>query len=168
MKKLIVITGLVLCFSSVFAGGLLTNGNQSAQYIRMLSRNASISPDAVYFNPAGLMKMENGFYFAVQSQTLFQSKTVESGFPLLNSGKYDGTLAAPIFPTAFAIYKKDKFAFSLGLGPNSGGGSITFDRGLPSFEKTISKLVPGLADLSKIGKTVSGYGVNIYFKGESV
>ena len=168
MKKLIVITGLVLCFSSVFAGGLLTNGNQSAQYIRMLSRNASISPDAVYFNPAGLMKMENGFYFAVQSQSLFQTKTVESGFPLLNSGKYDGTLAAPIFPTAFAIYKKDKFAFSLGLGPNSGGGSITFDRGLPSFEKTISKLVPGLADLSKIGKTVSGYGVNIYFKGESV
>jgi len=168
MKKLIVITGLVLCFSSVFAGGLLTNGNQSAQYIRMLSRNASTSPDAVYFNPAGLMRMENGFYFAVQSQSLFQTKTVESGFPLLNSGKYEGTLAAPIFPTAFAIYKKDKFAFSLGLGPNSGGGSITFDRGLPSFEKTISKLVPGLADLSKIGKTVSGYGVNIYFKGESV
>ncbi|MEI6139661.1 MAG: hypothetical protein WCP85_10380 [Mariniphaga sp.] len=168
MKKLIVITGLVLCFSSVFAGGLLTNGNQSAQYIRMLSRNASTSPDAVYFNPAGLMRMENGFYFAVQSQSLFQTKTVESGFPLLNSGKYEGTLAAPIFPTAFAIYKKDKFAFSLGLGPNSGGGSITFDRGLPSFEKDISKLVPGLADLSKIGKTVSGYGVNIYFKGESV
>ena len=168
MKKLIVISGLVLCFSSVFAGGLLTNGNQSAQYIRMLSRNASISPDAVYFNPAGLMKMENGFYFAVQSQTLFQTKTVESGFPLLNSSKYEGTLAAPIFPTAFAIYKNDRFAFSLGIGPNSGGGSITFDKGLPSFEKSISKLVPGLADLSKLGKPVNGYGVDIYFKGESV
>ena len=168
MKKLIAFTGLVLCFSSVFAGGLLTNGNQSAQYIRMLSRNASTSPDAVYFNPAGLMRMENGFYFAVQSQSLFQTKTVESKFPLLNSGKYEGTLAAPVFPTAFAVYKKDKFAFSLGLGPNSGGGSITFDRGLPSFEKKLSTLVPNLSELSKIGKTVTGYGVNIYFKGESV
>ncbi len=168
MKKLIVFTGILLSFSQVFAGGLLTNGNQSAQYIRMLSRNASTNVDAVYFNPAGLMKMDNGFYFAVQSQSLFQTKTIESKFPLLNNSKYEGTLAAPVFPTAFAIYKKDKFAFSLGLGPNSGGGSITFDKGLPSFEKSISKLVPGLADLSKLGKTVSGYGVDIYFKGESV
>jgi len=168
MKKLIVFTGIVLCFSQVFAGGLLTNGNQSAQYIRMLSRNASTSVDAVYFNPAGLMKMDNGFYLSLQSQSLFQTKTVESGFPLLNSGKYDGKLTVPVFPTAFAVYKKDRFALSLGFGPNSGGGSVEFDKGLPSFEKDISKLVPGLAELSKLGQSVSGYGVDIYLKGESV
>jgi long-chain fatty acid transport protein len=168
MKRLIVFTGILLCFSRVFAGGLLTNGNQSAQYIRMLSRNASTNADAVYFNPAGLMKMDNGFYISIQSQSLFQSKTIESGFPLLHSSKYDGTLTAPVFPTAFAVYKKDRFAFSLGLGPNSGGASAEFDKGLPSFEKNISTLVPALAGLNKLGMKVSDYSVDIYFKGESV
>lgn len=168
MKKLIVFTSVVLCFNLAFAGGILTNGNQSAQYIRMLSRNASTSIDAVYYNPAGLMKMDNGFYISLQSQSLFQTKTVESGFPLLHTPTFDGTLTAPIFPTAFAVYKKDKFAFSLGFGPNSGGGSVEFDKGIPYFEKDISSLVPKLAGLSKLGKNVSDYKVDIYFKGESV
>lgn len=168
MKKLIVFTGMFLGFSQVFAGGLLTNGNQSAQYIRMLSRNASTSVDAVYFNPAGLMMMDNGFYFSLQNQSLFQTKTIQSGFPLLNNGKYDGTLTAPVFPTAFAVYKKEKFALSLGFGPNSGGGSAEFGRGLPSFEKDISTLVPGLAGLNNFGQKVSGYSTDMSFKGESV
>ena len=168
MKKLIVFTGVILCFCQVFAGGLLTNGNQSAQYIRMLSRNASTSVDAVYYNPAGLMMMDNGFYITLQNQSLFQSKTVESGFPLLHTAKYDGMLTAPIFPTAFAVYKKDRFALSLGFGPNSGGGSVEFDKGIPYFEKDISTLVPKLAGLSKLGKNVNDYKVDIYFDGKSV
>ncbi len=168
MKKLLVFTVILLCISHAFAGGLLTNGNQSAQYIRMLSRNASTGVDAVYFNPAGLMKMDNGFYFALQNQSLFQTKSVQSGFPLLNNGKYDGTLTAPVFPTAYAVYKKDRIAFSLGFGPNSGGGSADFGKGLPSFEKDIATLAPKLADLSKLGYNISGYNTDISFNGKSV
>jgi len=168
MRKLIVLTGILLYCSLSFAGGLLTNGNQSSQYIRMLSRNASTDVDAVYFNPAGLMMMDNGFYFALQNQSLYQYKTVESTFPLLNNGKYDGLLSAPIFPTAYAIYKADRFAFSLGFGPNSGGGSATFKRGLPTFEIPISTLVPGLAGLSQLGMKVTNYNADIYFNGKSV
>ena len=168
MKKLIVLTGILLSFSSVFAGGLLTNGNQSAQYIRMLSRNGSTSVDAVYFNPAGLIKLEDGLYISIQNQSIVQSKSIVSGYPLLNNHTYDGATSAPIFPTAYAVYKKDKFAFSIGFGPNSGGGSAEFDKGLPSFEKTISNLVPGLAGLTKIGKSVSNYSTDISFNGKSV
>ena len=168
MKKFIATVGLLMCFGVVFAGGLLTNGNQSAQYIRMLSRNASTTYDAVYFNPAGLMKMENGLFVSVQSQTLFQTKTITSGYPYLNSSTYEGEVKVPVFPTAFAIYKMDKVAFSLGFGPNSGGGSAEYKTGLPSFEKTISSLVPGLAGLSKIGQNVTNYKTDISFKGESV
>ena len=168
MKKLIVTAGLLMCFGAVFAGGLLTNTNQSAQFIRMLSRNASTSTDAVYFNPAGLMQMSNGFYISLQSQTLFQTKTIESAYPLLNASTYKGETKVPVFPTAFAIYKMDKLAFSLGFGPNSGGGSAEFGTGIPYFEKSISKLVPGLAGLKALGQTVTNYKTNISFKGESV
>ena len=168
MKKLITTIGLLMCFGVVFAGGLLTNGNQSAQYIRMLSRNASTTYDAVYYNPAGLMKLDNGFYISIQNQSLYQTRTVVSNFPLLNSSTYEGKLDVPVFPTGFAIYKLDKFAFSLGFGPNSGGGSAEFSTGLPSFEKDISRLVPGLAGLNQIGQKITKYSTNISFKGESV
>jgi len=168
MKKLIATVGMLMVFGVVFAGGLLTNGNQSVQYIRMLSRNASTTYDAVYFNPAGLMKMDNGFFVAINSQTLFQTKTIMSGYPYLNDAYYEGEVTVPVFPTGFAIYKMDKVAFSLGFGPNSGGGSAEYKEGLPSFEKTISSLVPGLAGLAKLNQNVSNYKTDISFKGESI
>lgn len=168
MKKILATTGLLMCFGVVFAGGLLTNANQSAQYMRILSRNASTSFDAVYFNPAGLTKMDNGFFISLNSQYLNQTKTITSNFPLLNKSVYEGEVIVPVFPTAFAIYKKDKIAYSIGIGPNSGGGSAVYDSGLPSFEKPISKLVPGLAGLSKLGQSITNYSTDISFEGESV
>lgn len=168
MKKLVLLLSVICSFYSVFAGGILTNGNQSAQYLRMLSRNASTSIDAVYYNPAGLIKMENGFYISIQNQSLFQTRTVESSYTSLNQSSFDGTLTAPVFPSAYAVYKRDKWAFSFGFAPNSGGGSVEFENGIPYFEKDISSLVPKLAGLSKLGKNVSDYKVDIYFNGKSV
>jgi long-chain fatty acid transport protein len=170
MKRLTFFLAFLMLTPFVFAGGLLTNTNQSAQFIRMMSRNASTEIDAVYFNPAGLMKMENGWHFAVYNQTIFQTKPVDSKFPLLNDGYYEGVVNVPVFPTAFAVYKMDNWAFSLGFGPNAGGGSAAFDKGLPSFEIPISKVVPGLAGLTQISPAlnVSGYSADLSFEGKSV
>ena len=167
-KTLLLLLVMGAAALSANAGGLLTNTNQSAQFVRMLSRNASTQIDAVYFNPAGLTMMEDGWHFSLQNQTIFQDKTVDSGFPLLNNGKYVGEVKAPIFPSAFAVYKKDKYALSFGFGPNGGGGSATFDRGLPSFEIPISKVVPSLSGLAALGYNVSDYDADLYFDGSSV
>ncbi len=170
MKKLSLFAVLFMLIQVAFAGGILTNTNQSAQFIRMMSRNASTDIDAVYFNPAGLIKLQDGWHFAFYSQTIFQEKTVDSEFLLLNDGHYVGKVTVPVFPTAFAVYKKENWAFSLGFGPNAGGGSADFDRGLPSFEIPITKIVPGLAGLSQIDPSlaVSGYDANLSFNGRSV
>jgi len=165
MKKLTFFAAFFMLAQLAFAGGLLTNTNQSAQFIRMMSRNASTGIDAVYFNPAGLIKMEDGWHFAVYNQTIFQTKPVDSEFLLLNDGYYEGTVNVPVFPTAFAVYKMDNWAFSLGFGPNAGGGSATYDRGLPSFEIPISKL-PGL--ISSMGVPTTDYEVKMDFEGSSV
>lgn len=167
-KTLLLLLVMGAAALSANAGGLLTNTNQSAQFVRMLSRNASTQIDAVYFNPAGLTMMEDGWHFSLQNQSIFQDKTVDSGFPLLNNGKYVGEVKAPIFPSAFAVYKKDKYALSFGFGPNGGGGSATFDRGLPSFEIPISKVVPSLSGLAALGYNVSNYDADLYFDGSSV
>lgn len=170
MKRLKSLLALFMLANVVFAGGLLTNTNQSAQFIRMMSRNASYDIDAVYYNPAGIIKLEDGWHFAFHSQTILQDRNVESKFPLLNDGKYVGEVTVPVFPTAFAVYKKENWAFSLGFGPNGGGGTADFERGLPSFEIPISKAVPGLAGLSAINPSlaVTGYDADLSFSGTSI
>lgn len=169
MKKFaVLISGVFLLMNTAFAGGILTKTNQSAQFVRMLSRNASTDLDAVYFNPAGLTQMNNGFYFGLHNQSIFQTSTINSGFPLLHNPEYKGETTAPVFPSAFAVYKTDKWAFSAGFGVNAGGGTTKFDRGLPSFEKQIARIVPQLSGLSSLGYPVADYGVDISFEGSSV
>ncbi len=158
-RNFLVILLLFAMASSSFAGGILTNSNQSTQYIRMLSRNASTQIDAVYFNPAGLMKMDNGFHIALQNQMIKQTRTITTTNPLLNNKEFIGDVNAPLFPNAYLVYKMDNVAFSFGFGPNGGGGSATFDKGLPSFEaKIASGLIPPFA----------GYSADIAFEAQSV
>ena len=169
MRKLLTIFTATLICGTLFAGGLVTNTNQSATWVRLPSRNASTEVDAAYFNPAGLMKLENGFHFSVSNQTIFQKREIENSYSGpggafgLNEHTYQGDVAAPLFPSAFAVYKMDKVAFSLGFGHVGGGGGATYEKGLPSFEMGISDLVPALAT-----QGATGYSADIYFKGTSV
>jgi len=166
MKKIAVfIAGAFLLVNFAYAGGILTNTNQSAQFVRMLSRNASTDLDAVYFNPAGLTQLNNGFYFGVHNQSIFQNRTINSEFPYLNESTYKGEVLAPVFPTAFAVYKLNNLAISAGFGPNGGGGSAKYNKGLPSFEKLISSIPSGL---TASGIPTTEYSSNIQFEGSSV
>jgi long-chain fatty acid transport protein len=155
----------LMAVPSIFAGGILTNANQSAQYVRMLSRNASVQVDAVYFNPAGVVRMEDGFHFALNNQSIFQTKTIENRFPLLNTSIYKGDVSVPVFPTGFAVYKKDQLALSFGFGPNSGGGTAEYNTGLPSFETSIAQIP---LSLKASGIETDAYSADLYFNGESV
>jgi long-chain fatty acid transport protein len=168
MKRISTLFLCILFSAMSFAGGLLTNSNQSTQYIRTLSRNASTGVDATYFNPAGLSKLENGFYLTIDNQSIFQTKTITNDFSLLNSSEFVGKVSAPLFPTGFAVYKMDQLALSFGFGPNAGGGSAKFDKGLPSFEIEIAKNIPALSALSKLGKPVEAYAADINFEGSSI
>jgi long-subunit fatty acid transport protein len=165
MKKTLLACMMVVTSAfSTYAGGILTNANQSVQYVRMLSRNASTQLDAVYFNPAGVMKLENGLHFGINNQTIFQTRTITTGADL-NRKEFIGDVKAPVFPSAFAVYKMDKLAFSLGFGPNGGGGSADYKNGLPSFEKQIA-VIP--ASLTLNGIPTNDYSANISFSGQSV
>lgn len=151
----------------IFAGGIVTNANQSAAYIRMLARDASTSIDAVYYNPAGLTKLENGLHISLSNQSIFQKKTIENKFPLLNDSKYVGDVVVPLYPDFYAVYKKDKFAFAFGFQPNAGGGSAEYNTGLPSFEIPYSTIPASLSALYGAGFCTK-YSADIYFKGSSI
>jgi long-chain fatty acid transport protein len=170
MRKLLTFIAAAFITGTLLAGGLVTNTNGSASWVRLPARNASINVDAVYYNPAGLMKLENGFHVSVSNQTIFQTKKVENfykepgGIYGLNDGLYVGKVSAPVYPSIFAAYKMDRVAFSFGFLPVGGGGGATYDRGLPSFELSASDLVPSL----KASQGATAYRLNTFFEGSSV
>ena len=56
MKKLLLISAATLIVSnSTFAGGILTNTNQHAAFLRMQSRGATTEIDGALSNPAGFL-----------------------------------------------------------------------------------------------------------------
>ena len=174
MKKAIfTIFSFILLAQLSFAGGIVTNTNQSAAWVRMMARDASVDVDAVFFNPAGLTQLEDGFYLQVNSQTVKQSRTVKSTFAGLNNDTYEGKTFVPFLPTAFAVYKKGNLALSAGFTVIGGGGSAEFDKGLPDFEYQLAGLPASLAGLKDIGDkagvdlSVTGYDVNSSITGTS-
>jgi long-chain fatty acid transport protein len=165
MKKHFIIGVLVLCCASMASAAIVTNFNQSALYLRLLSRNASTDIDAVYYNPAGLTQLKDGFHIALHNQTITQEKTVVNNFILLNNSKYIGEVNVPFFPNFYAVYKKGALALSFGFGPNAGGGSADYAKGLPSFETPIASL-PAL--LTSMGLSTTKYSADIVFNGSSI
>ena len=72
MKKVLFFgTCLISCIPA-FAGGLLTNTNQSAAFLRNPSRDAVIATEAVYSNPAGTAFLDNGFHLTLNIQNAKQ------------------------------------------------------------------------------------------------
>jgi long-subunit fatty acid transport protein len=148
MKKTLFVLSALLVTGTLLAGGLVTNTNQSAKYIRLLSRNASTDIDAVYYNPAGLTRLAPGFHFGINNQTIGQRRSVMTTYPYLHGApdrEFVGTVSAPFYPNIYAAYNTGRMAFSLGFNPVGGGGGATYDEGLAMIEIPISDLVPLLA-----------------------
>ncbi len=167
MRKLLTFVAATFITGSLLAGGLVTNTNQSAMYTRLQNRNASTGIDAVYFNPAGLTKLGNGFFASVNNQTISQTKTIVNNYSFLSGTpkEYIGNVSAPIYPGVYVVYNTGKLSFSAGFNPIGGGGGATYDNGLPSFETNVSNLVPLLASQSI---PTTAYTADIFFEGSSV
>lgn len=147
MRKISLI-GFVMLIVSIptFAGGLLTNTNQHAAFLRMLSRGATIEIDGALSNPAGLAFLPNdGFHMGLSIQSAFQTRNIDASFMrhTMNGATsstesyakyYKGKAAAPVIPSVFAAYKKGDWTISGFFAITGGGGKASFDDGLPMFE----------------------------------
>lgn len=171
-RTAVLVAILTLSFSSLFAGGILTNTNQSAHFIRMVARDASLQIDAAYTNPAGLVKLEDGFHFSFTNQSAFQTRTITSTFApfAFNGGsptkEFKGKASAPIIPSLQAAYKKGPWVLSGNIAVTGGGGKATFNRGLPSFESQLAVIPAMLSGMSTPIPTTQ-YSVDAYMRGSS-
>lgn len=139
---------------STFAGGLLTNTNQSASFVRNPMRYASLETDAIYFNPAGTAFFNEGWSLSANWQMIWQQR---DAIDLKNDNKrYDGKVYVPCMPTVLAAYKTGDWTFSGFFGMPGGGGKAEFENGLPLFDNLIGQLGAGLGQMAPMPMTVSG------------
>jgi long-chain fatty acid transport protein len=132
MRKGYIILGVVglVCFltvtaSPLYAGGIINKNNQSADYIRTLNRSAATDyPDIAVYNPAGIMKMDNGAYGKID--VLYFNKDYSNdvpGFGRLNAD------TPSIIPGAFALFKRDRWAGFFAFTIPAGGGELNYKDG---------------------------------------
>lgn len=132
MKRLFTSIAFASLAAVTFAGGLLTNTNQSASFVRNPARYASLSTDAIYFNPAGTAFFNEGWSFSANWQMIWQQRDAIDK-TMGQNVKYDGKVYVPCMPTLFAAYKTGDWTFSGFFGMPGGGGKAEFNNGLPSF-----------------------------------
>jgi len=128
MKRILVflcISALVFTLASpVMAGGIDNKHNFSAEYIRTLNRNATTdSADGVVYNPAGTVKMEDGFYVNLAGQYAYKDYANTLGGVEYDSEEPDAV------PGLFALLTKDRWAGYFAFTIPCGGGSVDYEDG---------------------------------------
>lgn len=179
MKQILITAALLASAMCAQAGGILTNTNQSASFLRMPAQEAYISIEGAYYNPAGIGFLPKGFHFAFNNQSAFQTRTIQSTFGafaygLDNNGqttkKFKGKATAPILPALDFAYVGDKWFTSFHFGILGGGGKCEFDNGLGSFESTVAVVPSALNTLTGamgLGQLVQdAYGLDTYMRGK--
>ena len=154
--KTVCLTAAIASSSATFAGGLLTNTNQHVAFNRMMSREASIGIDGVYYNP-GVVFMGEGNHLAINWQAAWQTRTINNDYKLFTNNvnnpttprDFKGKAVAPVIPSFQYAYNKGRWSFQGNFALTGGGGKCTFDNGLGSFEKIVSETAMGAIGLAQ-------------------
>ncbi len=191
MNKIkLALAALLLSGNAAFAGGFLTNTNQSVLFLRNPARDAAIGIDGVYTNPAGVAFMNDGWHLSFNWQNAHQTRTINSAYgPLFHYNanapaeldaeglawrEFKGVADAPFLPSLQAAYNKDRWSFQFNVAVSGGGGKCEFDNGLGSLEGLVaSQIVPKAQDMVTQqalaltqGIMLNGqYGLDSYMKG---
>ena len=161
--------------NSTFAGGILTNTNQNATFLRNPSRNAAIAIDGVYNNPAGIAFLPQGFHLSVSWQAAWQKRVMDVNNQLFGmnadgkgtSREFVGETNAPVIPSVQAAYViNDKWSVSAQFAVGGGGGKCEFAEGLPMFEELIGSAAAGINAQVNPNSQQFSYNLNQNLTGE--
>ena len=177
-KKHLLAASIIALAGNAFAGGYLTNTNQSIYFLRNPARDASIGIDGVYYNPAGAAFYDDGFHIQFNWQNAHQKRDAYASYGqlfALNTDQktnmtdfgreYTGRVNVPIQPSLFALYNTGDWSFQLGFGVIGGGGNCEFEHGVGMFEALVGK--GGLTLADAFGAPSAQYSFDGYVNGKS-
>lgn len=174
-RKLLAALLLSAASLQAFAGGYITNTNQSVSFLRQPAQNAEISVNSAYFNPAGVAFLPDGWQLSLGLQNVHQTRQITSSYaPFALNAKnggsdtytYKGYTSVPVLPAFDLTYVNGHFFGSVHFGVIGGGGSAAFDNGLGSFESRIA-IVPALVN-KVVGSNILGYDMDMHLDGNSM
>ena len=185
MKKIYaMLTGVMLAATTTAtAGGILTNTNQSIDFLRNPARDAAIGLDGVYSNPAGVAFLPEGFHIGFNWQYAHQTRTITNNNPVFALGRknngqtqktFEGVADAPFIPSLQAAYNKGNWSIQFNFSVPGGGGSCEFADGLGSFESVVGNIAQQLSGLDQLATAlgqpapgVCGYDMDGYMQGRN-
>lgn len=133
--------------TSAFGASIDHIQNYTAEYNANMAQQAAISPTtSAYYNPAGIMRLENGTYFTGGVQLAIGKETMKYHTKDGDGGDYSADLLAPI-PNFAMIKKQDDRAFFWTFGGIAGGGDLKYEDGFAGSKV----LEDGLKGLSITG-----------------
>ena len=159
--RLVTIFALVSSLApAVRAGSVDNRNNNSAEFIRNVSRNAATEgADVSIYNPAGAVKLADGLHLSLANQTV--AKFNEHRFaPTATAAKiaFQSDIVSPVYPTAFAVYKKDAWAAYAAFSFPGGGGEL-------EYEKGSGTTYPLVTNLQFQGLKADAYLRSVYYGG---
>ena len=142
-KKIALVVALAtLVPGTACAGGLQTNTNQNASFLRQMSQDGIIDITGLYANPAGTAFLMPGFHLNLNVQNALQSRDITTDFPLFaynreiphTPHRFHGKAVAPVIPSIQASYNWERWSVNGAFALGGGGGKCEFDDGLGTFE----------------------------------
>jgi long-subunit fatty acid transport protein len=139
MKKLLVVLGAILFASTFIVGDLFAyTYSHSTSFTRTMARAATVStPDSVYYNPVGLVKMKDGLYLEIGNQ--MGMKRYEHR--LIWANYHDATPSFTI-PNFALTYKNGKGAIFAAVYIPAGGGTVNYKKSTGILTASLSGLMP--------------------------
>ena len=125
MKNKLGLLALVAVLSSAVYGASIDHiQTYTPEYLGNQAQNGMINNASVYYNPAGLVHLENGTYIHVGAQLAIGHEKME-----YNGEEYKADLFQPI--PNFAMYKvEEDSALYWTFGGIAGGGDLKYDDGV--------------------------------------
>ena len=153
--------------TSAFGASIDHIQNYTAEYNANMAQQAAISPTtSAYYNPAGIMRLENGTYFTGGVQLAIGKETMKYHTKDGDGGDYSADLLAPI-PNFAVIKKQDDRAFFWTFGGIAGGGDLEYKDGVAGIkvlEDALNNtmLAPGISISNAKDKGSWAEGENMY------
>jgi long-subunit fatty acid transport protein len=157
--------------TTALAGGILTNTNQSIDFLRNPARDAAIGLDGVYSNPAGVAFLPEGFYLGINWQYAHQTRTIKSTDNVFALGRknngqttktFEGVADAPVIPSIQAAWNKGDWSLQFNFSVPGGGGKCEFEDGLGSFERAVGNIAGAFMTLDNFANTINTYAPALY------